>query len=114
MSKAFKCDSCGEYADGSPMVVTLIPPTMTDASLIKTLKYDLCPFCANAVIEEITCEKAYGDYAKVTETELLENVTAHVMECSECGHTHEHVNGSYRYCPHCKAKFICYICPHIK
>ena len=25
----------------------------------------------------------------------------HVMECSECGHTYEHVNGDYEYCPHC-------------
>ena len=30
-----------------------------------------------------------------------ERMTVHVMECSECGHTYEHVNGSYEYCPHC-------------
>lgn len=28
-------------------------------------------------------------------------VTVHVMECSECGHTYEHVNGDYEFCPHC-------------
>lgn len=28
-------------------------------------------------------------------------VTIHVMECSECGGTYEHVNGDYEYCPHC-------------
>ena len=28
-------------------------------------------------------------------------VTIHVMECSECGRTYEHVNGDYEYCPHC-------------
>jgi hypothetical protein len=28
-------------------------------------------------------------------------VTIHVMECSECGHTYEHVNGDYEFCPHC-------------
>lgn len=25
----------------------------------------------------------------------------HVMECSECGRTYEHVNGGYEFCPHC-------------
>ena len=28
----------------------------------------------------------------------------HVMECSACGRTFEHVNGSYEYCPHCRAR----------
>jgi hypothetical protein len=28
-------------------------------------------------------------------------ITVHVMECSECGGTYEHVNGSYEYCPRC-------------
>lgn len=25
----------------------------------------------------------------------------HVMECSACGHTYEHVFGDYEFCPHC-------------
>ena len=25
----------------------------------------------------------------------------HVMECSACGRTYEHVCGNYEYCPHC-------------
>ena len=33
-------------------------------------------------------------------------LTLHVMECSECGHTYEHVNGSYEYCPRCGAKVV--------
>lgn len=28
-------------------------------------------------------------------------LTVHVMECSECGHTYEHVNGSHEFCPRC-------------
>ena len=28
-------------------------------------------------------------------------ITVHVMECSECGQTYEHVNGSYEFCPRC-------------
>ena len=33
-------------------------------------------------------------------------MTIHVMECSACGHTYEHVNGDYEYCPHCGAKVV--------
>ena len=28
----------------------------------------------------------------------------HVMECTECGHVYEHVNGDYEYCPRCGRK----------
>jgi len=31
-------------------------------------------------------------------------MTVHVMECSECGHVYEHVNGDYEYCPRCGRK----------
>lgn len=31
-------------------------------------------------------------------------LTVHVMECTECGHTYEHVNGDYEYCPRCGRK----------
>ena len=41
---------------------------------------------------ECVCDQI-GRYGK--------RVTVHVMECSECGHTYEHVNGDYEYCPHC-------------
>lgn len=30
----------------------------------------------------------------------------HVMECSVCGGTYEHVNGSYEFCPRCGAKVL--------
>lgn len=30
----------------------------------------------------------------------------HVMECTECGHTYEHVNGDYEFCPRCGRKRI--------
>ena len=33
-------------------------------------------------------------------------VTIHVMECSECGRTYEHVNGDYEYCPRCGRKVV--------
>lgn len=30
----------------------------------------------------------------------------HVMECSECGCTYEHVNGDYEFCPRCGRKMV--------
>jgi len=30
----------------------------------------------------------------------------HVMECSVCGGTYEHVNGSYEFCPRCGRKVV--------
>lgn len=30
----------------------------------------------------------------------------HVMECSVCGGTYEHVNGSYEFCPRCGRKVL--------
>lgn len=35
-----------------------------------------------------------------------ERVTIHVMECSECGRTYEHVNGGYECCPHCGRRIV--------
>ncbi len=57
MSKAFKCDSCGEYCDGEPTIMTLHP----NERYKKVLIYDLCPFCFNEVIELVIKEKVYGD-----------------------------------------------------
>ena len=36
----------------------------------------------------------------------VRNLTIHVMECSACGGTYEHVNGGYEFCPRCGAKVI--------
>lgn len=33
-------------------------------------------------------------------------LTVHVMECTECGHTYEYVNGDYKFCPRCGRKRI--------
>ena len=34
------------------------------------------------------------------------NEVVHVLECSACGETCEHVNGSYPRCPHCGRKVV--------
>ena len=44
---------------------------------------------------ECVCD-GIGHYGK--------RLTVHVMECSECGSTYEHVNGAYEYCPRCGAR----------
>lgn len=46
---------------------------------------------------ECVCDQI-GRYGK--------RVTIHVMECSECGHTYEHVNGDYEFCPHCGRRVV--------
>lgn len=54
-----------------------------------------------------------GSYTcEADETEIIihydeyghDSVRVHCLECSECGRTYEHVNGSYDYCPHCGRK----------
>lgn len=41
---------------------------------------------------ECVCDQ-FGRYGK--------RVTIHVIECSACGGTYEHVNGGYEFCPRC-------------
>ena len=44
-----------------------------------------------------------GGKCKLVETDSYSNAyeVIHVLECSECGETCEHVNGSYKRCPNC-------------
>lgn len=46
---------------------------------------------------ECVCDSV-GQYGK--------RMTIHVMECTECGRTYEHVNGSYEFCPRCGKKLV--------
>lgn len=45
---------------------------------------------------------------ELVETESYSNANEviHVLECSACGKTCEHVNGSYPRCPHCGRKAV--------
>lgn len=52
--------------------------------------------CEADETEFIPFVHADGDISKVN--------YIHVMECTECGHTYEHVNGDYEYCPRCGRK----------
>ena len=52
----------------------------------------------NAMLGSRTCK------LEETESYQSERGTVHVLECSECGHECEHVNGDYEYCPHCLSR----------
>ena len=47
-----------------------------------------------------------SETCELVETDSYRNAneTIHVLECSVCGKTCEHVNGSYPRCPHCGRK----------
>ena len=50
-------------------------------------------------------------------TETIESgngVLLRYWECSECGRTHEEVEGEYEYCPHCGAQVIQYSSPSVE
>ena len=72
-----------------------------------------CPECGGALhksalesntttVDETECidARCYGD------PHGGEFYHIHVMECSACGRTYEHVNGDYEYCPHCRARIV--------
>lgn len=57
--------------------------------------------CKADETETIKCWVKCEDEPSTEHMELI-----HVMECSTCGGTYEHVNGGYEYCPHCRAKVV--------
>lgn len=64
-----------------------------------------------AVLNEDTCkadktETWQGVCMMSKPIRYVRNLTIHVMECSECGGTYEHVNGGYEYCPRCGKKVV--------
>ena len=69
--------------------------------------------CTTILTPEQAIAATLGDEtckADETETWTCERVgrqlTVHVMECSACGGTYEHVNGDYEFCPRCGAKVV--------
>ena len=66
-----------------------------------------CPNnCTNGDRTE-TCEADETDTWECVRDDLGgygKRLTVHVMECTECGHVYEHVNGDYEYCPRCGRK----------
>ena len=90
------------YAN-NPLTVAQVRKAIYDCSTYAS--YDGCTYYASgirlqAITDELNDELESG-MCNPIETETLENVTAHVMECDKCGHTYEHVNGDYKRCPYC-------------
>jgi len=56
----------------------------------------------NAILECLGDE----DKCELVETDSYNptHETVHVLECSICGRTCEHINGGYLRCPHCRRK----------
>lgn len=57
--------------------------------------------CEADETDTIKCWVKCKDEPSVEHMELI-----HVMECSECGHTYEHVNGDYEFCPRCGRRIV--------
>ena len=57
-----------------------------------------------AHVEEQTCDADETDRLDIvfdSWSNYGKRAVLHVMECTECGGTYEHVNGDYEYCPRC-------------
>ena len=107
----------------NPKKVTEFKANGIEWHYLESDEYDDCcsSFCwlvADVVGPEqaIAATLGYGE-CQADETETIECVcddvwhygkrlTVHVMECSECGRTYEHVNGTYEFCPHCGRRVV--------
>ena len=78
------------WYDGTLHVECVMSPTQAIAATVGA------GTCEADETELIPFVHADGDISKVD--------YIHVMECTECGHTYEHVNGDYEYCPRCGRK----------
>ena len=56
--------------------------------------------------EECRADETDTIKATYNDNNHTKHVTIHEMECSACGHTYEHVNGDYEYCPRCGRKVV--------
>ena len=93
--------------------------TFPDALLVK----HICLTPAQAIaatlgsVSEKVSEKVSERTCRAEETERIDTrcygdphggevYHIHVMECSACGRTFEHVNGGYEFCPRCGARVV--------
>ena len=94
----------------SDIAATLGSGTLTAEQVCEAIErhvkfYEDGDYDEQAIADELNAKLGSGT-CKPVETETLENVTVHVMECDECGGTYEHVNGDYERCPHCGRKVV--------
>ena len=78
-------------------------------SLIEIAAFDLTPEQAIAATlgrGECHADETETIYASRYDSNGWTNYHIHIIECSECGRTYEHVWGAYEYCPHCGRKVV--------
>jgi len=74
-----------------PFVRVLVIPIMREAA--DTIEAMSDKLSAECELEEVDAYDSAGE-------------PVHVLECSACGETCEHINGGYEYCPHCGRKAV--------
>lgn len=83
-----------EYPEGGKLKAFVTPAQAVAATVGRGT-------CEADETETIKCWVKCKDEPSTERMELI-----HVMECSECGHTYEHVNGDYEFCPRCGRKRV--------
>lgn len=86
---------------------TLTAEQVSKAVYSHSIQADCADADWQAIADELNAELGSGTCELVeTDSYSNDNEIIHVLECSECGKTCEHVNGSYPRCPHCGAKVV--------
>ena len=94
-----ECVAYGYQSDDGPrLAIKIVGLTTPEQAIAATLGAGTCEADETDVIK---CWVKCKDEPSVEHMELI-----HVMECSECGHTYEHVNGDYEFCPRCGRKMV--------
>jgi hypothetical protein len=83
----------GHYDGMTPAQAIAATLGVTDATLARQPDVGTCHADETETFECLDSRYKSFDYNPY--------ITVHVMECSECGRTYEHVFGDYEHCPHC-------------
>jgi hypothetical protein len=89
-----ECLAYGFNANGVPkLAIKVVGFTDPEQAIAATLGRGTCHADETESFECLDSRYRSFDYYPY--------ITVHVMECSECGGTYEHVNGGYEFCPRC-------------
>ena len=88
-------EGADDIPDGKLSVQALLTP---EQAITATLGAGTCEADET---ETIKCWVKCEDEPSTDHMDLI-----HVMECSACGGTYEHINGSYEFCPRCGRKVV--------
>ena len=94
-----ECLAYGYEVDGVPkLAIKVVGFTDPEQAIAATLGSGTCH------ADETDTIKCWVKCEDEPSTERMELI--HVMECSACGGTYEHVNGGYEFCPRCRRKVV--------